>query len=87
MKMPKFFIIFAFDSNKFLMNIFFFNFFFHLRVRKYETNLLVHPCLSRSFQQYQEHGKRHHGSGNLNVTNINEWCVDMKHFFGCIHVL
>jgi hypothetical protein len=29
----------------------------------------VHPYSSRAFQWYQEHGKRHHGLGDLNMTN------------------
>jgi hypothetical protein len=29
----------------------------------------VHPNSSRAFEEYEEHRKRHHGLGNLNVTN------------------
>jgi hypothetical protein len=36
--------------------------------KHYETNF-VHTLLMRAFQWYQEHGKRHYGLGNLNVTN------------------
>ncbi len=36
--------------------------------KHYETNF-VHPLLVRAFQWYQEHGKRHYGLGELNMTN------------------
>jgi hypothetical protein len=77
------FPIIIFWFNDFLIkNLFIIQWLLHCISTHYETNS-VHPYLSKVFQQYQKHNKRHHGFGKSeydkqNKTNYTNYMYRLK---------
>jgi hypothetical protein len=88
----KFPYVFCFDLNDFLMKkLFNIQYLLHCRSKHYETNL-VHPYSLKAFQQYNEHGNKHYGLGDFNMTNktnkqvqpsSKDRCLLVKHLKFC----